>query len=577
MWTRTRAQTRCVHAPANQRRQPTSVASQPASQPADPPARRARSHPAAAARLTPDAPRQPPACIPGDDALRLPPSAAYDVVWPIRRGRLAVGGAAARSRARVLGALARVWEHALSRALGLSRAQRSTRAAVLVLPETLTAADARDLVDVCVRELGFARVCVHCEGACVCAAQGVSSGVVCSLGAGVSTVVCVEEGLASAARGARAEAHRGAEDAARVLAWQLRACGALPPRALLDPERAACDLEVASAALRRHGAFLEETLGPGRQRTRASLWLRARAGARTRTHARAREDAAGVDANADAGAAAGAPELFEIELGEAPHVAPHALLGPGLSGEGCGAWEPAPPTRGHRAGVAGAAGAGVEASLAEALGRGRALGSGRPSASDLAAMGEADASPGDAKRRRVSGGGGPSAARCDGGGASDEAGEGEGVGESIARCVLAASANADAREKLLGSVLLVGGGANTEGAAREVEAAVREALAREGEGKLRQAAEVLPLTHPADEMAWRGGAVLAIVDSGGSYTSERGERGDAWVAREEWLARGVCVGGERRRYTDASRVSVYARMLAYAGSGSFRPLQPAEA
>ncbi|CAI5956794.1 unnamed protein product [Closterium sp. NIES-64] len=97
-----------------------------------------------------------------------------------------------------------------------------------------------------------------------------------------------------------------------------------------------------------------------------------------------------------------------------------------------------------------------------------------------------------------------------------------GLDAAIAASV-AAVPDREGREKLLTNIVLTGGGAALPGLKRRIEQAGRVEV------------EVLASRHPAGATAWRGGAVLGVLD----WSRE------SWMTREEWVE-GCRVGGGRR-------------------------------
>jgi len=129
--------------------------------------------------------------------------------------------------------------------------------------------------------------------------------------------------------------------------------------------------------------------------------------------------------------------------------------------------------------------------------------------------------------------------------------EDEGLDRAVARSVAAAAAGRpELRARLLGAILLTGGGAPLPGLA-EALAALAAQCAADDDPDAAPPAAFASLARPDPRfVAWRGGALLASVDT----------TRDGWVTRESW-AEGVAVGRPGRH--DAS-MPVTARLNTYA-------------
>ena len=198
-------------------------------------------------RLPPPAPRAQPPCSPadgdelpswadigapdangcfsvsrlcGDDALRIPPSAAsaYALVTPMHAGRLHVTHDQPLSR--VVDAFEDVLCWALSSRLSLSRNDCSDLSAVLVVPPTLNSREVRELAAVLCGRLRCRSLIVHSEVTAVAFSLSCPLAAVVLVGAHTCCVACVEDGAEVPTTAIVLPT--GIEDVADALPWLAR-------------------------------------------------------------------------------------------------------------------------------------------------------------------------------------------------------------------------------------------------------------------------------------------------------------------------------------------------------------------
>jgi len=132
------------------------------------------------------------ACVVGDEALRLSPLAPFALVWPFEQGF--VRHSDARSPSLSLASVEALFRHAVSR-LGIDGAALASYAVCLVVPTLHRRRDTVALVDVLLRQLGFAEAFVNCEAMCAAMGAGRDTACVIDIGHQRTTVACVYEGV----------------------------------------------------------------------------------------------------------------------------------------------------------------------------------------------------------------------------------------------------------------------------------------------------------------------------------------------------------------------------------------------
>ncbi|KAJ8763322.1 hypothetical protein K2173_001460 [Erythroxylum novogranatense] len=142
-------------------------------------------------------------CLFGEEALRISPTERYCLRRPIRRGHLNVSQHYTAQQ--VLEDLHAIWDWILTEKLHISQSQRNMFSAILVLPETFDD-----------------RASVHdCTGSSCCSfGNGLSTACVVNIGAQVSSVICIEDGVALPNTGNTLPF--GGEDLSRCLLWTQR-------------------------------------------------------------------------------------------------------------------------------------------------------------------------------------------------------------------------------------------------------------------------------------------------------------------------------------------------------------------
>ncbi|VAH24722.1 unnamed protein product [Triticum turgidum subsp. durum] len=130
----------------------------------------------------------------GEDALKIPPSAPYCLGRPIRRGHFNISQN--YSLHQVLEDLRTIWNRMLTEKLHINPKDRHLYSAILVLGETFDNREMKEMLSIVLCDLGFSTAVVHQEALAAAFGNGLSTACVVNIGAQVTQVVCVEDGVA---------------------------------------------------------------------------------------------------------------------------------------------------------------------------------------------------------------------------------------------------------------------------------------------------------------------------------------------------------------------------------------------
>uniref|UniRef100_A0A453AA82 Actin-related protein 9 n=8 Tax=Aegilops tauschii subsp. strangulata TaxID=200361 RepID=A0A453AA82_AEGTS len=130
----------------------------------------------------------------GEDALKIPHSAPYCLGRPIRRGHFNISQN--YSLHQVLEDLRTIWNWMLTEKLHINPKDRHLYSAILVLGETFDNREMKEMLSIVLCDLGFSTAVVHQEALAAAFGNGLSTACVVNIGAQVTQVVCVEDGVA---------------------------------------------------------------------------------------------------------------------------------------------------------------------------------------------------------------------------------------------------------------------------------------------------------------------------------------------------------------------------------------------
>lgn len=161
----------------------------------------------------------------GEEALRISPNEPYCLRRPIRRGHFNVSQH--YSAQQVIEDLHAIWDWILTDKLRIPLCQRYMYSVVLVVPETFDNREIKELLSIILRDLHFSSAVVHQEGLAAVFGNGLSTACVVNMGAQVTSIICVEDGVALPGTGFTLSF--GGEDISRCFLWTQRHHQTWPP------------------------------------------------------------------------------------------------------------------------------------------------------------------------------------------------------------------------------------------------------------------------------------------------------------------------------------------------------------
>lgn len=154
----------------------------------------------------------------GEEALRISPTEPYCLRRPIRRGHLNISQHYPMQQ--VFEDLHAIWDWILIEKLHIPLNQRNMYSAILVVPETFDNREIKEMLTLVLRDLRFSSAVVHQEGLAAVFGNGLSTACVVNVGAQVTSVICVEDGVALPTT--EKTLPFGGEDISRCLLWTQR-------------------------------------------------------------------------------------------------------------------------------------------------------------------------------------------------------------------------------------------------------------------------------------------------------------------------------------------------------------------
>ncbi|XP_031275648.1 actin-related protein 9 [Pistacia vera] len=154
----------------------------------------------------------------GEEALKISPTEPYCLHRPVRRGHLNVSQHYPVQQ--VLEDMIAIWDWILVEKLHILHSERNLYSAILVMPETFDNREIKEMLSIVLRDLHFSTAVVHQEGLAAVFGNGLSTACVVNMGAEVTSVICVEDGVALP--NTEKTLPFGGEDISRCLLWTQR-------------------------------------------------------------------------------------------------------------------------------------------------------------------------------------------------------------------------------------------------------------------------------------------------------------------------------------------------------------------
>ncbi|KAL6194815.1 hypothetical protein ACLB2K_035890 [Fragaria x ananassa] len=154
----------------------------------------------------------------GEEALKISPKEPYTLRRPICRGHLNISQHYPMQQA--FEDVLAIWDFILTEKLHIPLTERNMYSALLVLPESFDSREIKELLSIVLRDLHFSSAVVHQEGLAAAFGNGFSTGCIVSMGAQVTSVICIEDGVALPTT--QKTLPFGGEDISRCLLWTQR-------------------------------------------------------------------------------------------------------------------------------------------------------------------------------------------------------------------------------------------------------------------------------------------------------------------------------------------------------------------
>ncbi|KAG9441478.1 hypothetical protein H6P81_017332 [Aristolochia fimbriata] len=151
----------------------------------------------------------------GEEALRISPREPYCLRRPIRRGHFNISQHYPMHQ--VLEDLRAIWDWILKQNLHIPCEDRIMFSVVLVVPETFDSREIKEMLSIVLKDLRFGSAVVHQESLAAAFGNGLSTACVVNLGAQVTSIMCVEDGVTLPMTGMTLP--YGGEDISRCLLW----------------------------------------------------------------------------------------------------------------------------------------------------------------------------------------------------------------------------------------------------------------------------------------------------------------------------------------------------------------------
>ncbi|PKA66428.1 Actin-related protein 9 [Apostasia shenzhenica] len=151
----------------------------------------------------------------GEEALRISPTEPYCLRSPLCRGHFNISQDYPLQQ--VIADLCDIWDWILTDMLHILPKERDLCSAVLVLPETFDNREIKEMLSIVLRDLRLSSAVIHQEGLAAAFGNGLSTACVVNIGAQVTSVICIEDGVALPSTVITLP--YGGEDISRCLLW----------------------------------------------------------------------------------------------------------------------------------------------------------------------------------------------------------------------------------------------------------------------------------------------------------------------------------------------------------------------
>ncbi|XP_031567507.1 actin-related protein 8-like [Actinia tenebrosa] len=161
-----------------------------------------------------------PTYVAGEQALYIDPREPYNLRWPMKFGCLNLHGGPGGSLTAICEDLERIWANAIETMLKIPLTDLPFYRAVLVIPDSFNKNHTKEMMDILINRLKFSSAIIQQESVCSTFGCGLSSACVVDVGDEKASVCCVEDGLVIP--NSRHWLHYGGRDITRCFYWLLK-------------------------------------------------------------------------------------------------------------------------------------------------------------------------------------------------------------------------------------------------------------------------------------------------------------------------------------------------------------------
>ena len=130
----------------------------------------------------------------GQDALKKLHDESYEVIWPIKEGRLRINEGE-RSMSAIKEDLTCLWSKMIEQKLQIKRADLSSYKVMLLVADQFLKRHVKLMVEVLLTELAFSAAMIHQESVCAAFAAGLQTACVIDIGHEKTAISCIDDGI----------------------------------------------------------------------------------------------------------------------------------------------------------------------------------------------------------------------------------------------------------------------------------------------------------------------------------------------------------------------------------------------
>ena len=130
----------------------------------------------------------------GSDALKKLHDENYEIIWPIKQGRLLINEGE-RSMSAIKEDLSCLWSKIIEQKLQIKRSELASYKVMLLVPDQFLKRHVKLMVEVLLSELSFSAAVIHQESVCAAFAAGLQTACVIDIGHEKTAISCIDDGI----------------------------------------------------------------------------------------------------------------------------------------------------------------------------------------------------------------------------------------------------------------------------------------------------------------------------------------------------------------------------------------------